>query len=105
MNQLKKLSELEGKTITSAKMINLNDEFVLFFDDGYFVVSFSEINCDIELVIDDDLIERDKLTLGIISQSDYDEHVERLKKLTAQRKEIREREQLALLTKRYGVKE
>lgn len=105
MNQLKKLSELEGKTITSAKMINLNDEFVLFFDDGYFVVSFSEINCDIELVIDNDLIERDKLTLGIISQSDYDEYVERLKKLTAQRKEIREREQLALLTKRYGVKE
>ncbi len=105
MNQLKKLSELEGKTITSAKMINLNDEFVLFFDDGYFVVSFSEINCDIELVIDNDLIERDKLTLGIISQSDYDEYVERMKKLTAQRKEIREREQLALLTKRYGVKE
>lgn len=105
MNQLKKLSELEGKTITSAKMINLNDEFVLFFDDGYFVVSFSEINCDIELVIDNDLIERDKLTLGIISQSDYDEYVERLKKLTAQRKEIREREQFALLTKRYGAKE
>ena len=105
MKHLKALSELEGKSITSAKMINVTSEVVILLDDEYFVVSFSEINCDVDLVIDHDLIERDKMKLGIISESDYDEQVEREKKLIAQRREIREREELARLTKKYGAKE
>ena len=102
MKQIKKLIELEGKTITSARIVNSDERLILFFDNEYLAVSANIIGETAEIETWDELYDKQKLELGIISQADFDLSQKAAIDLHNKGIERSERQTLARLTEKYG---
>ena len=98
---LEELEQLAGKTIKSAKLIDCSETLFIEFTDETGAVFMA--TSDQEVYIENDISEYIKRDAGIISDVEFDLIVKREQKTRSIYDEKRDREQLAMLQKKYRI--
>ena len=98
---LEELDQLAGKTIKSAKLIDCSEALFIEFTDDTGAV-FMATN-DNEIYIENDIADNVKIEAGIMSKEEHDLARSRRQKEWQILDEKRDREQLAMLQKKYRI--
>ena len=104
MSQITKELELKGKTIKRTAFVGYGERVVIVFTDGDYVVFETErgYNDDVDVEIATGKLEDTaKFSAGLMSQEEYDQSQENMKRQHKQQAEARERGQLEHLRKKY----
>ena len=103
MNILTDLSDLIGKTIVSAKSIDVDEKIGLVFtDDTYAVFDIDRFGDSYEMVLGKRLGAYNQCELGVISKEEYQRIEQKQIKEQNLRIEANERAELARLKEKYG---
>ncbi len=108
MKAINNIEELKGKIIKKATLLDYDEKFGLIFTDDTYC--YIDIHCygeshSLELGETGDLEDDDLLSLGIITQYDYDKKKEDIRKKYIMEQEKRDMARYEELKKRFGVKE